>query len=97
MFNDAGPQGFPLPVVQVSISSTLIPSIERSLGTALRSLRDERVLILSGGLTIHNLRSFADFKEATASPLVRRWHEDCMRALNEPKSVRRPSLCPECQ
>lgn len=33
-----------------------------------RHHRDEQILILSGGLTIHNLRDFASFAEDTAKP-----------------------------
>jgi len=54
------------PVIQASIDSTLDPEKNWAIGQAVQKLREEGVLILSGGLTIHNLRDFSCFSEKSA-------------------------------
>lgn len=43
--------------------------------------REEKVLILSGGLTIHNLRDFSGFSEATAKPQYRAFDSAILDAV----------------
>jgi aromatic ring-opening dioxygenase catalytic subunit (LigB family) len=53
MFDDSGPNGFDIPVVQVSMyGRPYAPKDEQALGAAVRSLRDEGILILSGGVRL---------------------------------------------
>lgn len=66
MFNDALPPS--IPVVQVSIDSSLDPNVEWLVGQALSPLRKEGVLIIAGGLTIHTFEDFDAFSEQKAGP-----------------------------
>lgn len=54
MFPDAD-----IPVVAMSLHASLDPALHCELGAALRSLRDEGVLIVGAGMSYHNLRDFA--------------------------------------
>lgn len=45
-----------IPIVQLSIDASYEPKLHIELGHALRSLRDEGVLILGSGASYHNLR-----------------------------------------
>jgi aromatic ring-opening dioxygenase catalytic subunit (LigB family) len=61
-----GPASLDIPVVQVSIDSSLSPEKNWEVGRVISQLREEGYLILSGGLLIHNLRDFSAFIEAKA-------------------------------
>lgn len=47
-----------IPVVAMSLHASLDPEVHCRLGAALRSLRDEGVLIVGAGMSYHNLRAF---------------------------------------
>ena len=47
-----------MPVVQMSLRRDLDPAAHIAAGRALRSLRDDGVLIVGSGLSFHNLRQF---------------------------------------
>ena len=48
-----------VPVVQVSIDETLEPGLHFEIGSLLRPLRDEGVMIVTSGNIVHNLEAFA--------------------------------------
>lgn len=48
-----------IPVVQLSIDETKAPRMHYELGTQLRPLRDEGVLVVASGNLIHNLHTYA--------------------------------------
>jgi len=58
-----------IPIVEVSIDSSLNPEKNWAIGKAVKALRDEGILVLAGGLTIHNLRDFSAFDAETAGKL----------------------------
>lgn len=45
------------------------------------SCREEQVLILSGGLTIHNLRDFPSFSPASARPQYKEFDQAVLDAV----------------
>jgi len=58
-----------IPIVQVSIDGTLDPEKNWNIGKAVAALRQEGILILSGGLVAHNLRDRRCFSPDTATDL----------------------------
>jgi len=77
-------EDFDIPVVQVSIDSDMTPESNWKLGQIVKSLREENVLVLSGGLTIHNLRDFSSFDPKTAKPIHHSFHKALIDALQVP-------------
>ncbi|KAJ7445759.1 Extradiol ring-cleavage dioxygenase, class III enzyme, subunit B [Mycena galericulata] len=57
-----------IPVVQVSIDSSLSPEKNWALGKAVSKLREEGILVLSGGLIIHNLHDMGSAAPQSAKP-----------------------------
>ena len=47
-----------IPVVTLSLSSSLDPELHLAAGRALATLRDEGVLIVGSGMSFHNLRAY---------------------------------------
>lgn len=86
--NMFGPTFNDIPIVQVSINSSLDLDDEWALGRALDSLRSDGVLILAGGLPVHSFREFAAFSESTARPIFKEWCEAILKAseIQEPKA-----------
>ncbi|KAJ7702367.1 Extradiol ring-cleavage dioxygenase class III enzyme subunit B [Mycena rosella] len=72
-----------VPIVQVSIDSSLSPETNWALGKAVAKLREEGILVLSGGLVAHNLRDRGSFAPQTASAL----HKEFDRAMVAAVSV----------
>jgi 4,5-DOPA dioxygenase extradiol len=55
-----------VPVIQLSIDRGQPPAFHHSLGTRLRTLRDEGVLVLGSGNLVHNLEAYAWGEHSTA-------------------------------
>jgi 4,5-DOPA dioxygenase extradiol len=68
-----------IPIVQLSMDGTLPPRFHYELGSRLRPLREEGVLIVGSGNIVHNLRAI-DFAGKTAAYP---WAEQFDRAVTE--------------
>ncbi len=75
-----------VPIVQVSIDSSLLAKDEWALGAALEPLRAQGVLVISGGLTVHTFRDFSAFAPSTAKPIIVEWEH----AINQATAVEDP-------
>jgi aromatic ring-opening dioxygenase catalytic subunit (LigB family) len=73
MFPDEGGKPFEIPIVEVSMSQDLTQDPQWELGAALKSLREQGILILAGGLTAHDFGDFSSFDQARAKPVSRRY------------------------
>ncbi|KAJ2931446.1 hypothetical protein H1R20_g5698, partial [Candolleomyces eurysporus] len=71
-----------IPIVQVSIDSSLDPERNWQAGKAVAKLREEGILVLSGGLTAHNLRDRSSFSPATAKPIHKEFDSAIHKAIN---------------
>ncbi|KAI0273820.1 Extradiol ring-cleavage dioxygenase, class III enzyme, subunit B [Gloeopeniophorella convolvens] len=78
-----------VPIVQASIDGSLSLEGNWALGKAVAKLRDEGILVLSGGLTVHNLRDRASFVRETAQPSVREFNDAVSEAISVSDSVAR--------
>ncbi|KAF7796874.1 hypothetical protein EIP86_008059 [Pleurotus ostreatoroseus] len=78
-----------IPIVEVSMDGSLDPSKNWAIGQAVKQLREEQVLILSGGLTVHNLGDWTAFVEDTASPAVKAFDQAILDAANVPDATKR--------
>lgn len=75
---------FDIPVVQVSINSSLTVKDNEALGRAVSSLRSQGVLVLSGGLTVHTFEDFSAFSEDSAKQVFKDWDQAVVDAVNKP-------------
>ncbi|KAJ7771759.1 Extradiol ring-cleavage dioxygenase, class III enzyme, subunit B [Mycena metata] len=77
-----------IPIVQVSIDSDLSPDAHWALGKAIAKLREEGILILSGGLTFHNLRTMA----ADRTPLAKEFDDAILASVAVADSQRKQAM-----
>ena len=77
-----------IPVVQLSLLSSLDPAAHLAIGRALEPLRDEGVLIVGSGLSFHNLRGFFtdDPRITTGAEAFDQW---LTAAVTDPDPARR--------
>ncbi|KAI5124329.1 hypothetical protein M0805_008936 [Coniferiporia weirii] len=73
-----------VPIVQASIDSSLSPEKNWEIGKAVAKLREEGILILSGGLTIHTFSDFTAFAESTAKPIFKEFDQAILDAASQP-------------
>ena len=78
MFPDAD-----IPVIQLSLSSTLDPELHLQAGRALQSLRDEGVLIVGSGMSFHNMRGYGDPRFGPVSDEFDAWLTAAAQAAPE--------------
>lgn len=69
MFPDKDGEPFEIPIVEVSMAQDLSPDPQWELGAALKSLREQGILILAGGLTVHDFGDFTSFDQSRAKPV----------------------------
>ncbi|GBE82374.1 4,5-DOPA dioxygenase extradiol-like protein [Sparassis crispa] len=70
-----------VPVVQISIDGSLSPEKNWAIGTVVEQLRHEGILVLSGGLLVHNLRNMGSFAEESASTAVKQFDHAILDAV----------------
>ncbi|KAH9951285.1 Extradiol aromatic ring-opening dioxygenase [Amylocystis lapponica] len=75
-----------IPIVQVSIDGSLSPEKNWAAGKVVEKLRTEGILVLSGGLLVHNLRDMTTMAEETAKPAVKQFDD----AIHEAVTVSDP-------
>ncbi|KAG5634973.1 hypothetical protein H0H81_000173 [Sphagnurus paluster] len=78
-----------IPIVQVSIDSSLDPEDNWAIGKAISVLRKEGILVISGGLTAHNLRDFSSFAPDTCKPVHKEFHDAIIEAVSIPDAEKR--------
>ncbi|KDQ60622.1 hypothetical protein JAAARDRAFT_124786 [Jaapia argillacea MUCL 33604] len=71
-----------IPIIQVSIDASLSPQANWKVGQVVNKLREEGVLVLSGGLTIHNLRDFSSFSPDGAGKAYKEFDKAVLDALS---------------
>ncbi|KAF4614834.1 hypothetical protein D9613_002898 [Agrocybe pediades] len=76
-----GEEFMDIPIVQVSIDGSLDPRKNWEIGQAVAQLREEGILILSGGLTAHNLRDRTSFSPDTARAVHKEFDQAIHRAI----------------
>ncbi|OJA14936.1 hypothetical protein AZE42_09382 [Rhizopogon vesiculosus] len=87
-----GEQVDDVPIVQVSIESSTNPEQNWAVGKAVAKLREEGILVLAGGLTVHNLRDRKHFAEHQASPNVRDFEKAIPVAASQSELDQRKQL-----
>ncbi|KAJ3032314.1 hypothetical protein HDV00_007689 [Rhizophlyctis rosea] len=75
------PSPSPIPIIEVSIPSSLDPSALLALGKALSPLRSEGTLIISGGLTIHTFREPDAWNPQTAPQGFKDFENEVKRSV----------------
>ena len=70
--------GADIPVVQLSLSTTLDPALHLAAGRALQALRQEGVLIIGSGMSYHNMRGFGQPQARQASQEFDGWLQKSM-------------------
>jgi len=72
-----------IPIVQASIDSDLSPEANWAVGKAVSKLREEGILVLAGGLTIHTFEDFTAFSESSAKPIFKDFDKTLLQAVTD--------------
>ena len=72
-----------IPVVQVSLHSSLDPEVHLRMGQAIAPLRDEGVLIIGSGMSFHNMRGYGDKRFSAPSDEFDDWLSTTVAAPTE--------------
>jgi aromatic ring-opening dioxygenase catalytic subunit (LigB family) len=81
-----------IPILEMSILETLDPATHLRLGAALAPLRDENVLIVTTGMTYHNLRQFRGGAGPVADPISDAFDAWLADAVTAPEDDRNAAL-----
>lgn len=78
-----------IPVVTLSLASSLDPAVHLAAGRAIAPLRDEGVLIVGSGMSFHNLRAYL---QPETAPRARAFDQWLTGAIESPASERAKHL-----
>jgi aromatic ring-opening dioxygenase catalytic subunit (LigB family) len=78
-----------IPVVQLSLNTSLDPAAHLKAGAALAPLRDEGVLIIGSGMSFHNMRGYGDPRFGPISDEFDAW---LTKAVEAPPAERTQAL-----
>ncbi|KAJ7867962.1 Extradiol ring-cleavage dioxygenase, class III enzyme, subunit B [Mycena leptocephala] len=70
-----------IPIVEVSIDSSLNTEKNWALGKAMSKLREEGILVLSGGFIIHNFRDKSSFSPYSAKPALKEFDKAMLASV----------------
>ncbi|KAI8998779.1 Extradiol ring-cleavage dioxygenase class III enzyme subunit B [Trametes punicea] len=84
-----GEEFMDIPIVEVSMDGSLDPQKNWALGEVMAPLRREGILVLSGGLLIHNLRDMTSFSEVHAKNVVKEFNQAILDAITVAEPVAR--------
>jgi aromatic ring-opening dioxygenase catalytic subunit (LigB family) len=79
-----------IPVVEMSLNTSLDPALHLAAGAALAPLRDEGVLIIGSGMSFHNMRAYGNC-QATAQSEA--FDATLTAAALSPANIRTDALC----
>ncbi|UTV31001.1 DODA-type extradiol aromatic ring-opening family dioxygenase [Photobacterium atrarenae] len=79
-----------IPVVQLSLQSSLDPALHLAAGRALAPLRDEGVLIIGSGMSFHNMRGYGNAQFSAPSAAFDDW---LTGAIGADSARREAALC----
>lgn len=77
-----------IPVVSLSLNQSLDPRLHYEIGQALAPLREEGVLIVSSGMSFHNMRAFS-FRSSSSVLKGEQFDTDLTRACMIPNEAER--------
>ncbi len=77
-----------IPVIEVSMDRGLDPALHLQLGRALRSLREQDVLLLCAGMSFHNLRAMNDPRALVPSMAFDAWLTDAVTQMPAERATR---------
>ena len=77
-----------LPVLQMSLLSSLDAAAHLRLGQALQPLRQQGVLIIGSGMSYHNMRGYGDPRSASVSAAFDQWLSDTVALPEAERNAR---------
>lgn len=77
-----------IPVVTLSLASSLDPALHLAAGRALQPLRDEGVLIVGSGMSFHNLRAYLQPQTAERARAFDHWLTDTIESPAAKRNAR---------
>lgn len=77
-----------IPVLQMSLLSSLDPSAHLQMGQALAPLRDEGVLIIGSGMSYHNMRGFGSPEATPVSTAFDQWLNETLALPQSERNAR---------
>jgi aromatic ring-opening dioxygenase catalytic subunit (LigB family) len=76
-----------IPVIELSLDHSLDAALHLRLGAALAPLRDEGVLIIGAGMSVHNLRALGDPRMTAPATEFDAWLNDAVTAAGTARAA----------